>query len=161
MIRSIRILIASFAVASAFFATPSFAQSNTIKVDKPWARATPAGASVGGGYATLRNTGTTADRLVGASSPVSARTEMHEMTMVGNIMKMREVKGIEVPANGAIELKPGSYHLMFIELKAPLKQGEKVPVTLKFEKAGDVKVELAVEAMGAAAGSGHGDMKKH
>ena len=161
MTRSTRVLIASFAAAFAFFATPSFAQSSTIKVDKPWARATPAGASVGGGYVTLRNTGAAADRLVGASSPVSARTEMHEMTFVDNIMKMREVKGIEVPAKGSVELKPGSYHLMFVELKAPLKQGEKVPVTLKFEKAGEVKVELAVEAMGAAAGSGHGDMKKH
>ena len=85
-----------------------------------------------------------------------------------DIMKMREVKSLIVPAGGALELKPGGYHMMLINLKAPLKQGDKVPVTLKFEKAGEVKVELAVESLGGnsagAQGHGaadHGDMKKH
>jgi copper(I)-binding protein len=132
-----------------------------LKIEKAWARATAPGAAVGGGYLTVRNAGTAGDRLVGASSPVSARTELHEMAMEKDIMRMREVKGIDVPAKGTLELKPGSYHLMFVELKAPLKQGDKVPVTLKFEKAGEVKAELAVESVGAGAADApkHGAMK--
>ena len=116
-----------------------------------------AGASVGGGYLTVRNAGA-ADRLLGASSPVAERTELHEMVMEKDVMRMREVKGVDVPARGALELKPGAHHLMFMELKKQLKQGDKVPVTLKFEKAGEVKVELTVEAL-AAGGSKHGGMK--
>jgi len=152
-----------FAMALFAAPAPALAHPGHIKVEKPYARATAPGAAVGGGYATIRNTGTSADRLVGATSPVSARAELHEMAVVDNVMRMREVKGIDVPANGALELKPGGYHLMFMELKAPLKQGDKVPVTLKFEKAGDVKVELSVEGMAAGRGHGHGhgDAKKH
>ena len=119
-----------------------------IQIEKPWARATPPGAAVGGGYLVVRNNGAAADRLVGVSSPASARVELHEMAMEKDVMRMREVKGVDIPAKGAVELKPGGYHLMFVELKAPFKPGAKVPVTLKFEKAGEVKSELAVEAMG-------------
>ncbi len=149
------------AAALAAAATALFAQGGAIKVDKPFARATAPGAAVGGGYAAIVNGGASADRLVAASSPVSARMELHEMAMENNIMRMREVKGMDVPAGGRLELKPGGYHLMFMELKQPLKQGDKVPVTLTFEKAGEVKVEFAVEGMAAGAHKGHGDMKKH
>jgi hypothetical protein len=138
----------------------SHAQSKgDLQLERPWARATPPGASVGGGYVVIRNKGAAGDRLVGVSSPVSARMEMHEMAMDKDIMRMREVKGFDVPARGAVELKPGGYHLMFIELKAPLKAGDKVPVTLHFEKAGEVKAEFAVEAMGGASAMKHGAMK--
>lgn len=133
-----------------------------LQIEKPWARATPPGAAVGGGYLTIRNKGAAGDRLVGVSSPASARMEIHEMAMEKDVMRMREVKGIDVPAKGAVELKPGGFHLMFMELKAPLRQGEKVPVTLRFEKAGEVKADFAVEAVGAGAGSHaakHGAMK--
>ena len=134
-----------------FAATCAHAQSKgDLQLEKPWARATPPGAAVGGGYLVIRNKGAAGDRLVGASSPASARMEMHEMAMEKDIMRMREVKGIDVPAKGAAELKPGGFHLMFMELKAPLKAGDKVPVTLKFEKAGEVKAEFAVESMGGA-----------
>lgn len=134
-----------------FAATCAHAQSKgDLQLEKPWARATPPGASVGGGYVVIRNKGAAGDRLVGVSSPASARMEMHEMAMEKDIMRMREVKGIDVPAKGAAELKPGGFHLMFMELKAPLKLGDKVPVTLKFEKAGEVKAEFAVESMGGA-----------
>jgi copper(I)-binding protein len=127
----------------------SHAQSKgDLQIEQPWARATPPGASVGGGYLLIRNKGAAGDRLVGVSSPASARMEMHEMAMEKDVMRMREVKGVDVPAKGAVELKPGGYHLMFMELKAPLKAGDKVPVTLRFEKAGEVKAEFAVEAMG-------------
>jgi copper(I)-binding protein len=152
-----------FVAALSLGTAAAMAQSSTIKIEKPWTRATAPGAAVGGGFATIRNSGKSADRLVSAASPVSASVELHEMAMDKDVMKMREVKGMEVPAGGVLELKPGSYHLMFINLKAPLKQGDKVPVTLKFEKAGEVKVELAVESLGASAAGAHshGDMKKH
>ncbi len=139
----------------------AWAQAGAIKVEKAYARATAPGAAVGGGYATIRNSGANPDRLVGASSPAAARMELHEMAMVDNVMKMRELKGIDIPAKGAVELKPGGFHLMFMELKQPLKHGAKVPVTLKFKKAGEVTVDLSVEGMAAGAGKGSGDMKKH
>ena len=140
----------------------ALAQSKgTLEIEKPWARATPPGAAVGGGYLVIRNKGTAGDRLVGATSPASARVEIHEMAMEKDIMRMREVKGVEVPAKGAVEFKPGGFHLMFMELKAPLKQGEKVPVTLRFEKSGEVKADFVVEAAGAggAQSAKHGAMK--
>lgn len=155
--------LCTFVAALLFGSAAALAQSNTIKIEKPWTRATAPGAAVGGGFATIRNSGKSADRLVSAASPVSASVELHEMAMDKDVMKMREVKGMEVPAGGVLELKPGSYHLMFINLKAPLKQGDKVPVTLKFEKAGEVKVDLAVESLGAssAGATGHGGAHKH
>ena len=132
-----------------------------LQIEKPWARATVPGAAVGGGYLVIRNRSPVADRLVGVTSPVSARVEMHEMAMDKDVMRMREVKGVDVPAKGSVQFKPGGYHLMFMELKAQLKQGEKVPVTLRFEKAGEVKADFAVEAMGAGSGTAikHGTMK--
>lgn len=150
--KAIRILAAALL---AFSAATAFAQAGSLKVERPFARATAPGAAVGGGYATIVNTGSAADRLVSASSPAAARMELHEMKMENNVMKMREVKGLDVPAGGKLELKPGGYHLMFMELKQPLKEGAKVPVTLKFEKAGEVKVELDVQGLAAGAAKGH------
>lgn len=157
-----KIKLGVFSVAL-MLSVAAMAQSSGIQIEKAWTRATAPGAAVGGGFATIRNSGKTADRLLGASSPVSVATELHEMVMVGDVMKMREVKGVAVPAGGVLELKPGGYHLMFINLKAPLKPGEKAPVTFKFEKAGEVKVELAVGSLGASAvgAQAHGDMKEH
>ena len=136
----------------------SFAQSKgDLEIEKPWARATPPGAAVGGGYLTIRNKGAAGDRLVGVTSPASARVEMHEMAMEKDVMRMREVKGVDVPAKKSVEFRPGGFHLMLMELKAPLRQGDKVQVTLRFEKAGEVKTELVVEDL--ASGIGH--TKKH
>lgn len=143
----------------ALFASLAFAQASAIRVESPFARATAPGAAVGGGYATIVNGGAVADRLLGAASPAAARVELHEMTMEGSVMKMREVRAIDVPAGARVELRPGRHHLMFIELKQPLKQGERVPVTLRFEKAGELKVELEVQGMAAGAPKHHGDMK--
>ena len=158
------ILLVAASVAPGLLAMPASAQTKgELSIEKAWARATAPGAPVGGGYLAIRNKAAAGDRLVGASSPVAGRMELHEMTMEKDVMKMREVKGMDVPAKGALEFKPGGYHLMFIELKKPLKQGEKVPVTLKFAKAGEVKVEFAIESMGAAADTGgemrHGEMQ--
>ena len=134
---------------------PAFAQSKgDIHVEKPWARATLPGAAVGGGYLLIRNAGPGADRLVSLSSIAAARVEMHEMAMEKDVMRMREVKAVDVPAKGSVEFKPGGFHLMFMDLKAPFKQGEKVPVTLRFEKAGELKAEFVVEAAGAASAAG-------
>ena len=105
----------------------------------------------GGGFLTITNKGTTPDRLIAARSPVSLKVEVHEMKMAGSVMRMREVDGgIEIPPGATVTLKPGGYHIMFMELKAPLAQGGKVPVTLVFEKAGSIDVELKTEAAGAA-----------
>lgn len=121
-----------------------------VAIEKPWLRATAPGAKVGGGYLTIRNPGAAADRLVGASSPAAARVELHVHVKEGEVMKMREVRAFDVPANGSFELKPGGAHLMFVELRQPFKEGERVPVKLKFEKAGEVSAEFHVGRLGGA-----------
>jgi copper(I)-binding protein len=128
-----------------FLALPAWGQ---VSVEKPWSRATPPGAKVGAGFMQLRNAGA-ADRVVGASSPLAGRVEMHVTVREGEVMKMREVKSFEVPAGGSFELKPGGAHLMLLDLKRPLQKGEKVPLTLRLEKGGELKMELSVEEMGA------------
>lgn len=130
-----------------FAASAAHAQ---VAIEKPWVRATAPGARVGGGYLVIRNPGATTDRLVGASSPACARVELHIHVREGDLMKMREVRAFEVPAKGAFELKPGGAHLMFIELKRPFKEGDTVPVKLKFEKAGEVSAEFHVGRLGGA-----------
>ena len=132
-------------IAFAMVALPAWAQ---VSVDKPWSRATPPGAKVGAGFMRLRNAGA-ADRVVGASSPAAGRVEMHITVREGDVMKMREVTSFEIPAGGSFELKPGGAHLMLLDLKRPLKKGEKVPLTLELEKGGALKLELSVEEMGA------------
>lgn len=122
-----------------------------LEIAHPWARATPPSAPAGGGFLKITNTGTTPDRLISASSPGADIVQVHEMKMDGSVMRMREVeKGLEIPAGGSVTLAPGGYHLMMMGLKAPFKQGAAVPVTLVFEKAGKIDVELAIVAMGAS-----------
>jgi len=125
--------------ALAFTATTAFAQ---VKVEGAWARPTVAGQQGGGGFMALVSAKD--DKLVGGSTPVAQRFELHSMAMKGDVMEMREMPAIELPAGRKVEFKPGGLHVMFIGLKAPLKVGDKVPVTLKFEKAGEVKVEFEV-----------------
>ena len=122
--------------------------TNAIKIENAYTRATAPGQQVAGGFMKIENKGT-ADQLVSASSPVAGEVQLHEMSMDGNVMKMRQVKDIAVPANGAVELKPGGYHLMFLNLKGPFNAGQTVPVKLKFAKAGEVEVKLPVNAVGA------------
>ncbi len=150
-LRMKKIILAMLGTASivASIGTSLAQPKSDLEIEKPWARATPPGAAIGGGYLVIRNKGAAGDRLVGVSSPASARVEIHEMAMEKDVMRMREVKGVDVPAKKSVEFKPGGYHLMLIELKAPLKPGDKVPLTLRFEKAGEVKTELAVGAMAA------------
>ncbi|HWM46952.1 MAG TPA: copper chaperone PCu(A)C [Xanthobacteraceae bacterium] len=134
----------------------------SLKIDHPWARATPKGASVGGGYMKITNTGTTPDRLVGGSSTVSGRFEVHEMSMDNGVMRMRPLKdGLEIKPGQTVELKPGSFHIMLLDLKQPLKENERVKGTLTFEKAGTVEVEYAVVAVGASPGGKDRGGKDH
>jgi periplasmic copper chaperone A len=115
-----------------------------VAVEAPWVRPTVAGQQGGGGFLVLRNSGKTADRLVSGSTPVAERFELHTMSMKGDVMEMRQVEGIDLPAGQEVELKPGGLHVMFMGLKTPLKIGDKVPVTLKFEKAGEITVQFDV-----------------
>lgn len=142
-------------------ACPALAQTynvGAIEIEQPWARATPKGATIGAGYMKITNTGTAPDRLVGGSVAFARRFELHSMTMEQGVMKMREVKdGLEIKPGETVELKPGGYHVMFVDLKEPLKQGEDVSVTLKFAKAGSIDVKYPVEAAGAGGpAAGHG-----
>lgn len=115
-----------------------------IQIESAWAPATPPAAQVAGGYLVIRNVGSVPDRLIGASSPASARVEMHVMGMDWGVMKMREVNDLPLPANGVLELKPGAAHLMFVDISRPFKAGDAVPVTLRFERTGERKVELHI-----------------
>lgn len=136
------------------------AKAGPIAIAAPWARATAPGAAVGGGFMVLENAGAD-DRLVAASSPVSATVELHTMSMENNVMRMREVPAIDLPAGQRVELRPGGLHIMFIDLKAPLQAGETFPVRLRFEKAGEVEVTFKVEAMGAMGGPAGGGAHQH
>ena len=127
-----------------------------IEIGHPWSRATPSGARVAAGYLKLTNSGSEPDRLVSASAEIAGKAEIHEMSVnAEGVMTMRPVPdGIEVPAGGEVELKPGGFHIMFLELKQPAVEGRKFAGTLTFEKAGTVEVEFAVDAAAPAAG-GH------
>jgi len=146
-IGTVPIFLGLFLLASG----PALAQ---IKVEEAWSRATPPGAKIASGYLTIRNAGA-ADRLVGASSPAAERVETHVTLRDGDISRMREVKGYDVPAKGTLELKPGGAHLMLVNIRAPFKEGTKVPLTLKFEKAGEVKTELMVRPLTGGAQHSH------
>ena len=131
------------------------AKVGSVQIENAYTRSTVPGQMAAGGFMKVENKGGV-DLLVSASSPVAGEVQLHEMAMEGNVMKMRQVKDIPVPAGGAVELKPGGMHLMFMNIKAPLAAGETVPVKLKFAKAGEVEVKFPVNAMGA-----HGGAMKH
>jgi copper(I)-binding protein len=120
-----------------------------IEVHAAWSRATPRGAKVGAGYLQIRNNGDQPDRLVAASTPVARRVEMHVTQREGEVMRMRQVKNFEIPPRGSITLAPGGSHLMLVDLERPLKKGERLPMKLRFERAGEVEVELEVQEPGA------------
>ncbi len=150
---SFRALVVGFGSMLAL-AIPAYAQTampGSIKIENAYTRATVPGQQVAGGFMKIENKGSTADQLLSASSPVAGEVQLHEMVMEGNVMRMRQLKDIPVPAGGAVELKPGGLHLMFMNIKTPLAVGETVSVKLKFAKAGEVEVKMPVNAMGAGA----------
>ncbi len=130
----------------------------TLTIEAPWTRATPQGARVAGGFMRITNTGSQPDRLIGGSFPLAGRFEVHEMAVTDGIMTMRELaKGLEIAPGQTVELKPGGYHVMFMELREPVRQGAPIKGTLVFEKAGTVEIEYKVAPIGARQpeGSGH------
>lgn len=129
------------ALCTAALCLPAAAQ---VKVEGAWARPTVSGQQGGGGFMTL--TSERADRLLGGSTPAAERVEFHTMAMEGDMMRMRQLDKLELKAGQKLEFKPGGLHAMFIGLKRPLTVGAKLPVTLMFERAGEVKVEMTVMA---------------
>lgn len=117
-----------------------------LVIDHPWSRQSPMGGNVSAGFMTIINTGTEDDRLVKATAAVSPNVQIHDMKMEGEVMKMIEIEGIDIPAGGKVELKPGSLHVMFLDMQAQPKEGETFTGTLVFEKAGTVEVTYNVEA---------------
>jgi copper(I)-binding protein len=167
-----RLSLTSIAIAcvlSGVVAAPACAEevkAGDLVITQGWSRATPGGAKIGGGYLTIENKGSAPDRLVGASADVAGKVEVHEMTMNNGVMTMRPLdKGLAIDPGKTVKLAPGGYHLMMFDLKSSLKQGDKLPVTLEFEKAGKVQLSLDVQGVGAQAptadgAGGHMEMKK-
>ena len=154
------ILIRVVALAAVVFALATSARAEDVKagdlvITLPWSRATPGGAKVAGGYLTIENKGAAPDRLVGGTTDAAGKLEVHEMSMNNGVMTMRPVDGgLTIAPGKTVKLAPGGFHLMMFDLKAPLKQGDKVPVMLTFEKAGQVKLMLDVEGVGAQGPAG-------
>jgi copper(I)-binding protein len=146
----------SIAAAILLAALPAIAdeavRAGDLRIDGAWARATPEAARQGAAYLTVRNDSPTGDRLIGARTPAAARAELHTHTHDGGVMRMREVPAIEVEPGAAIALAPGGHHIMLIDLAAPLRDGARFPLTLRFERAGDVVVQIPVRR-GPPAGS--------
>jgi hypothetical protein len=164
-IRRTLILLALAATLPATSAHAEDVKAGDLVITQGWSRATPGGAKTGGGFLTIENKGAAPDKLIGASADVAGKVEVHEMAMNDGVMKMRPVEGgLAIDPGKIVKLAPGGYHLMMMDLKNPLKQGEKLPVTLQFEKAGKVAVMLDVQGVGAPAPAGGSmggmDMKK-
>ncbi|MCA6120589.1 copper chaperone PCu(A)C [Bradyrhizobium sp. WSM 1704] len=160
-------ILALAALTAAVVSTAAHAEdvkAGDLVITQAWTRATPNGAKIGGGYLTIENKGSAPDRLIGGSGDIAGRVEIHEMAMDNGVMKMRPLdKGLAIEPGKTVKLAPGGLHLMMLDLKNPLKQGDKVPVTLQFEKAGKVTVSLDVQSVGAQSPggdhSGHGGHK--
>jgi copper(I)-binding protein len=158
--------VAFAALAATLLAAPARAEevkAGDLVISQAWSRATPSGAKIAGGFLTIENKGAAPDRLLGGSGDFG-KIEVHEMAMNNGVMTMRELdKGLTIDPGKTVKFAPGGYHLMLMDLKDPLKQGDKVPLTLEFEKAGKVNLSLDVQAVGAQAPgadrSSH-DMKK-
>jgi periplasmic copper chaperone A len=130
--------------------------AGAIKIAHPWVRVPPPAAKVAGGFMTLTNTGSVPDRLVGGTAAGVGRFEVHEMTVIDGVMRMRQLQpGLDIAPGASVELKPGSYHVMFMDLKAPILAGQTIKGTLVFEKAGTVEIEYKVEPAGTKS-SDHG-----
>ena len=156
------LILASALLATACSGGTSGGTSGGLKITDPWSRTSPMVAGAGAAFMVIENTGSAADALVGGSSPVAKAVEVHETYVVeeaspdasampqasngarGTVMGMRPIERLEIPAGGTMELKPGSYHVMLIDLTSELKVGDKIELTLTFEKAGDVKVTAEV-----------------
>ena len=144
-----RIAISACIAAGVLAVAPAAAQgygTGDLHVHHPWARATAPGAKVAAGYLEIRNSGKEPDRVIGASTPAAERVELHVQVREGDILKMREVKSFEVPARQRLTLRPGGSHLMLVGPRKPFVGGDRIPLTLRFERAGELQIELEVQA---------------
>lgn len=148
-------------LVAAFASAPAWAQTATVKVEGAWARASVQGQKGTGAF--MRLTAQDATRLVRAESPAAGVAEVHEMKMEGDVMKMRAVPALDLPAGKTVELKPGGYHVMLLDLKAPLAKDTAVPLTLVFQdaKGAESKLELSVPVGTAAPGAAKAHEHKH
>jgi hypothetical protein len=155
-------IFALAALSAVVIAAPARAddvKAGDLVITQAWSRATPSGAKVAGGFLTIENKGSAPDKLISVSAEIAGKAEVHEMTMDNGVMKMRPLdKGLVIEPGKTVKLAPGGYHLMLQDLKGAFKEGEKVPVTLEFEKAGKVAVSLDVQGVGAQAPGGGGNM---
>jgi periplasmic copper chaperone A len=154
--KNVALLLLACACGSLSVASAHQYALKSLKIDHPFARATPPGAKTGGVFVTVENTGLQSDRLISVSSPVAGVADLHEMKIDSGVMRMRGVAALEVKAGETLELKPGGYHVMLSELRQPLKVGDTFPLTLTFENAGAVEVSVWVEEMGAGGGATRG-----
>lgn len=145
------LLLAGTAAAQA----PAVSVTPVVSVTNAWARATPGGAEAGAAYLTIESP--TGDRLTALSTPVANKADLHTMSMDDNIMRMRPLADIDIPAGKSVTLQPGGTHIMLMGLKAPLKAGQSFPLTLQFDKAGRQEVTVSVEKAGAMAPATQGD----
>jgi periplasmic copper chaperone A len=150
-VSAIRELVAALACAAALLTHGlTSASAADIAVRQAWCRATAKGAQAAAGYLTIENRGDSADRLLSASTPLAGKVEIHDMLQTGGVMRMRPMEeGLTIPPNGEVVFAPGGGHLMFLELGAPFAEGEQVPVSLDFEKAGRIDILLEVGGIGA------------
>lgn len=149
--------LALLALAACLLATPAsaheFHRLGDIVIEQPWSRATPV--KVGGAYMTLRNNGALPDRLVKITSPIAEKVEIHETKIEGGMAMMRPVEAIELKRGTSVQLKPGGLHVMLMGLQRPLKEGERIKLSLTFERAGTIDIEARVEKAGAMAPGDH------
>ena len=154
----------SCAVLFAVLGAPAHAQetkAGDLVITQAWSRATPGGAKIAGGFLAIENKGAAPDRLIGGSGDFAGKVEIHEMAVNNGVMTMRPLdKGLVIEPGKTVKLAPGGYHLMLMDLKQPFKQGDRVPLTLEFEKAGKVALSLDVQGVGAQGPAG-GDHSGH
>src|SRR5277367_5938562 len=155
LMKSIARMLAGGLFLVSMIAAPARAEevkAGDLVITQAWSRATPNGAKIGSGYLTIENKGAAPDRLVGVSADVAGKVEVHEMAMKDGVMTMRPLEaGLAIDPGKTVKLAPGGFHLMMMDLKSPLKPGDKLPMTLEFEKAGRVQVSFDVEGIGAQA----------
>lgn len=152
-----------FAIAAASSTLAHGFKLGELEIGHPWSRATPGQAQTGAGYMTIKNTGSTDDRLIAAETAMAGKSELHLMQVTDGVMTMRQVDGgVVLPAGETVTLAPGGLHVMMMGLTGKLVEGETFPLTLTFEKAGTVTVEIKVEPIGyMGPGAKKGDAQGH
>jgi periplasmic copper chaperone A len=143
---------------AALLATPALAsdfQAGDLTVSQPWSRALPPVSPTGAAYMIIRNDGQQADRLLGAKTPVAGHAELHEHVHADGLMKMQQRESVEIAPGEAVSFEPGGYHVMLFQLQQPLVAGERYPMTLQFEQAGAVEIEVSVHDSASDTGNAH------